>query len=67
MTEQYLQFANIETDKPVVAWCSVCSQSFLAEPKSGDRTDDMILRVRAEFEAHDCKKHRTHPIPKILM
>src|SRR5579862_4919397 len=55
-TERCLQFANIETDKPVVAWCSACGRAFMAEPKSGDRTDDLILRVRAEFEAHNCKE-----------
>ena len=52
--KRYLQFANIETDKHIAAWCSVCGLPFTAEPKRGDRTDDLILKVRAEFEAHTC-------------
>ncbi len=53
--DRYLQFSIIELDRPVHCWCSACGRQFSASPQPGDRTDDVILRLRAEFDAHDCK------------
>jgi hypothetical protein len=51
---RYLSFSNLETEQPVVAFCSACGKRFEALPEAGKRTDDLILKVRAEFEAHRC-------------
>jgi hypothetical protein len=53
--ERYLQFDNIDMEEPdISARCSQCGQEFSAEPKPGERVDDVLLRIRAEFEAHKC-------------
>jgi hypothetical protein len=51
---RYLSFSNLDTEQPVVAFCSVCGKRFEAQPEPGKRTDDLILKVRAEFESHSC-------------
>lgn len=52
--DRYLQFSLIELDQPIHGWCSACDREFSAAPQLGERTDDVLLRLRAEFEAHDC-------------
>ena len=55
--ERYLQFDNIDMEKPdISSRCSCCGREFRAEPKVAERVDDVLLRVRAEFEAHDCRE-----------
>jgi len=55
--ERYLQFDNIDMAQPdISARCSQCGQKFRAEPKPDERVDDLLLRVRAEFEAHKCRE-----------
>jgi hypothetical protein len=51
-----LQFKNIEQGQPVSAVCSRCKRLFRAMPKPGERTDDLLLRMRADFDEHDCQK-----------
>ncbi|HVI06718.1 MAG TPA: hypothetical protein VND65_00345 [Candidatus Binatia bacterium] len=51
---RYLQFGNLEAGELVYAQCSACDRMFLARPANEDRIDDLILRVRAEFDAHHC-------------
>lgn len=51
---RYLRFDKIEPEKPVVTRCSTCNQKFIADPKAGERMDDVILRLRAEFARHRC-------------
>ncbi len=53
--DRYLQFSLIEAGRPVHGWCSVCGRQFYASPQPGERTDDVILRLRADFDRHDCK------------
>jgi hypothetical protein len=53
--DRYLHFENIDIEKPdISSRCSCCGQEFRAEPKPGERVDDVLLRIRAEFEAHKC-------------
>ncbi len=54
MIDRYLQFANIEERRSIVAWCSACNRRFVAEPDPGKKTDDLLLEVRADFEMHTC-------------
>jgi hypothetical protein len=51
---RYLQFERIEQGEPISAWCNACNKRFRVTPKAGERTDDLLLRLRAEFEAHKC-------------
>ena len=59
--ERYLQFDNIDMEQPYISSrCSQCGQEFRAEPKRGERVDDVLLRIRAEFNAHGCVHPQTH-------
>jgi hypothetical protein len=49
-----LTFSKMVTGQPVTARCSVCKRVFIAKPDGPGRTDDLLLRVRAEFEQHSC-------------
>lgn len=55
---RFLEFEKIEQGAPIEARCSDCDRLFRVSPKPGDRTDDLLLRLRAEFESHDCAKSR---------
>lgn len=53
---RYLQFDNIDMEEPTISSrCSRCGREFKAEAKPAERVDDVLLRVRAEFEAHRCE------------
>jgi len=51
----YLSFSNIESDRPVVAFCSQCGKRFETAPEVAKHVDQLILDVRADFDAHQCK------------
>jgi hypothetical protein len=56
---RYLQFDNIDLGKPDISCrCSRCGQEFSAEPKPTEHIDDVLLRIRADFESHNCKASR---------
>ncbi|MGA6982608.1 MAG: hypothetical protein WCC95_10435 [Candidatus Sulfotelmatobacter sp.] len=38
------------------ACCSVCKRRFELTPKPGEHADDVILRMREEFEGHNCNE-----------
>lgn len=53
--DRYLHFDNIDMRKPdISSQCSHCGQTFKAEPKPGERVDDVLLRIRAQFDSHLC-------------
>lgn len=58
---RFLQFQTIEHGEPRSASCNVCQVRFRVTPKPGERTDDVLLRLRAEFEAHVCYKQNKRP------
>ena len=52
---RYLHFDNIDVEQPdISSRCSRCGQQFSAEPKPNERMDDVLLRIRAKFDAHNC-------------
>lgn len=52
---RYLQFDNIDMEEPdLLSRCSQCGKEFRAKPKPGETIDDVLLTIRAEFEAHKC-------------
>lgn len=58
--DRVLQFGNIGQGQPIQARCSTCQRIFIGKPrpndKKNDKTDDILLRIRAEFEAHNCQQ-----------
>jgi hypothetical protein len=53
--DRYLHFDNIDMRRPDIhARCSHCGQEFSATPKASERVDDVVLRIRAEYDAHKC-------------
>ena len=54
--DRYLHFENIDMQTPdIVSRCSLCQRTFTAEPKPGERVDDVLLRIRDEFNMHQCQ------------
>jgi len=55
--DRYLHFDNIDVEQPCISSrCSYCGQTFEAEPRSSERVDDIIVRIRCEFNSHQCQK-----------
>jgi hypothetical protein len=64
--DRYLHFDNIDMDESVIsARCSRCSYEFAASPKAGERVDDVLLRIRHEFNAHECQTQTFKPTKKL--
>jgi hypothetical protein len=38
------------------ARCTVCKRRFELQPDPGERADDIILRMREAFAAHNCNE-----------
>jgi hypothetical protein len=56
LQERYLHFDNLDMQQPVVSsQCSECGLRFTATPKPEEHIDELLLRVRAEYEAHVCE------------
>ena len=54
-TTRYLRFENIDIKQPEIsAWCSQCGQSFKGIPQPTELVNEVLLRIRREFDAHDC-------------
>jgi len=55
--DRYLHFDNIDIEQPnISSQCSHCGQTFEAEPRPGERVDDVLLRIRREFNSHHCQE-----------
>lgn len=53
--DRYLHFENIDMKAPeICAQCSQCNREFSAQVKVGERVDDVLLRIRDEFNSHLC-------------
>ena len=62
-----LQFLDkIEQGKPIKGRCSLCNRSFIGESKPGERMDDALLRMRADFDAHDCHEETRQVAARIV-
>ena len=59
-------FETMEPGKPIKGVCSVCSRLFIAEPKPGEQMDEVLLRMRAEFDAHDCHEETRQMTARIV-
>lgn len=55
--DRYLHFDNIDMNKPdISSQCSHCGLTFKVEPMPSERVDDVLLRIRAQFDAHLCRE-----------
>jgi len=54
-TPRYLQFSSLDSEHPITANCSVCDRRFTTEKRAEERIDDAIIRLREEFEQHECR------------
>ena len=55
-SERYLRFQNLDAQQPSIkAQCSACGKDFKSEIKMGERLDDVLFRVRASYNAHECE------------
>ena len=53
--ERYLHFNNIDmSSRQIVASCNLCGRDFSETPRPGEHIDELLLRIRASFDAHDC-------------
>jgi hypothetical protein len=53
--ERYLHFDNIDMSAgQIVSCCSLCGMEFSDVPRPGEHVDELLLRIRASFDAHDC-------------
>jgi hypothetical protein len=65
-TRTFQFFETIEQGKPIRGTCSVCSRLFIGEPNAGEQTDDVLLRMRADFDAHDCHEETRQMTARIV-
>jgi hypothetical protein len=47
---------QITSVSPPSAFCTRCRQKFTAKPSPGEPVEDVIRRMKAEFEAHQCER-----------
>ena len=64
--DRVLQFETMDQDQPVKGRCSICHRPFSAQPKPGERTDDALLRLRADFETHSCHEDASQAAARIV-
>ncbi len=56
----------MEQGKPIKGICSVCKKLFIEEFKPGERMDEVLLRMRADFDAHDCHEETREMTARIV-
>jgi len=57
-TGRYLHFATLDPKAETQSGeCSSCGRTFLNRQNPSDRMDDVLLRIRSEFDGHNCKEH----------
>lgn len=59
-------FEKMELGNPIKGICSVCKKLFIAESKSEDRMDEVLLRMRNDFDAHDCHEETREITARIV-
>jgi hypothetical protein len=65
-TRTFQFFEKMEQGNPIKGVCSDCSRLFIADAKPGERTDDMLLRMRADFDTHDCHEETRQMTARIV-
>jgi hypothetical protein len=65
-TRTFQFFETIEPGNPVKGACSACSRLFIAEPNPGEQMEEVLLRMRADFDAHDCHEETRQMTARIV-
>lgn len=66
LTRSFQFFEKMEQEKPIKGICSVCKKLFVAESKPGERIDEVLLRMRADFDAHECHEETREMTARIV-
>ena len=54
--DRYLHFDNLDLQEPVIsARCSECGKEFHEVPRQSEHIDELLMRIRAAYEAHVCE------------
>ncbi len=61
-----LQFTEMRPGQTMMARCSVCKRLFRAIPKISETADNTALRIRADFDAHDCNEDHSQAAARIV-
>jgi len=61
-----LNFSTLKAGKPVMARCSACKRVFVAKPHANERADDLLLKIRAEFDAHNCNEDASQVAARVV-
>jgi hypothetical protein len=65
-TRTFQFFEKVEQGNPIKGACSVCNKLFIAEPKPGERMDEVLLRMRGDFDGHDCHEETRQMTARIV-
>ena len=61
-----LEFTEMLPGQTMTARCSICKRPFRDTPKAGERADTLALRMRLQFEAHDCDEDASQAAARIV-
>ncbi len=65
-TRTFQFFEKLKEGSPIRGICSACNRLFTAESKPGERIDELLVRMRADFEAHDCHEETRQMTARIV-
>jgi hypothetical protein len=66
MSETTRTFQFFETMEEGKRIKGACSRLFVGEPKPGEQMDQVLLRMRADFDAHDCHEETRQMTARIV-
>jgi cytochrome c2 len=57
---RFLHFDNVDThmQSEIFSRCNRCQQEFRAKPKPGENIFEVIERIRAQYEVHNCSTEK---------
>jgi hypothetical protein len=59
-------FEKLVQGSPIKGTCSSCNKLFIAESSLGEPIDEVMLRMRADFDAHDCHEETRQMTARIV-
>jgi hypothetical protein len=63
--ERSLKFTELPPGGTASAQCSLCKRAFHAKPLPGERYDNTLLRIRRDFDDHNCHLDSSRNVPGI--
>jgi hypothetical protein len=61
-----LEFTSMEPGQAMTARCMACRRVFRAIPRIMEKADDIVLRIREQFDAHDCNEDASQAAARIV-